>query len=102
MTSSYDQAEAQLEAAERRHQREEARKPSPPTEELDITCQGCGRKPEEINEYSADMTGECGMTPTEYVQAEEGTYNRHTGHFTCTDCYIKMGMPTSPTGWITP
>jgi hypothetical protein len=42
------------------------------------------------------------MTPEQYVSAEEGTLNRENGHFACTTCYIKMGMPSSPRGWKAP
>jgi hypothetical protein len=61
----------------------------------------CNRKPSEIDEY-VDMASEESMTPDEYVQREEGTYNRENGHFLCTECYIKHGMPSSPGGWVCP
>lgn len=38
----------------------------------------------------------------EYVMTEEGTYNPLNGHFTCTKCYIKIGMPSGPGGWRCP
>jgi hypothetical protein len=40
------------------------------------------------------------MTPDDFVWREEGTLNRETGHFLCTSCYIKAGMPSSPRGWV--
>ena len=42
------------------------------------------------------------QTRAQYVVANEGTYNRANGHFTCDTCYIKAGMPTSPYGWVCP
>ena len=57
-----------------------------------IHCVGCKKKPEELREY-IEMEKEDGLTPSENVIANEGTYNRSTGHFYCTDCYIRLGMP---------
>lgn len=67
------------------------------------TCIVCKKKPQEIEEYRA--AAECEhprMTPDEYVRREEGTYNRETNQFTCTECYMDLGMPSAPTvrGWI--
>lgn len=45
---------------------------------------------------------EMNMTADQYVRTEEGTYNPANGHFVCTPCYIEIGMPSSPTGWIAP
>lgn len=66
-------------------------------------CVGCNKSPEEIDEYIAiaENYGD-GTTPTQFVKEEEGTYNPKNGHFTCTKCYIKMGQPSSPTGWRAP
>lgn len=64
-------------------------------------CIGCHKNPDQIEEYI--KMGELeDMTPNDYVREEEGTYNRKNGHFVCTNCYIEMGMPSSPTGWIAP
>lgn len=64
-------------------------------------CTRCGKRPDELEEYTGvSQEEEC--TPDEYVRAEEGTYNRENGHFLCTPCYVKEGMPSSPTGWVTP
>jgi hypothetical protein len=41
------------------------------------------------------------MTPAEYAR-EDGTYNPSTNRFACTDCYIAIGMPSSPRGWVAP
>ena len=68
-----------------------------------VICTGCNRRPDQIEEYlEAVEEGEHNETPEEYVKAEEGTYNPENGHFLCTDCYIKAGMPSSPYGWIAP
>jgi hypothetical protein len=64
-------------------------------------CIGCNKQPHELNEY-VDAAQECGLFPADYVRREEGTYNPRNGHFLCTFCYIKAGMPSSPRGWIAP
>lgn len=56
-------------------------------------CKVCGRKPDEINEYITSAKYE-GCTPEEYVKSTEGTYDRKTNKFYCTECYIKVGMPS--------
>lgn len=66
-----------------------------------IICIGCNKEPHEIQEY-IEIANEESMTPEEYVKCEEGTFNKENGHFTCTSCYIKMGMPSSPQGWTAP
>jgi hypothetical protein len=63
-----------------------------------MECIGCGRRPEEIPEYVYAATEE-DMTPSEYVETEEGTYNEVTGAFACDSCYIAMGVPSLPEGW---
>jgi hypothetical protein len=60
--------------------------------DLTVECAGCHRTPDKISEYSPEYTGE-DMTAREFVISEEGTYNRANGHFWCTSCYIKAGMP---------
>jgi hypothetical protein len=64
-------------------------------------CAGCRKKPSELAEYIDDAAA-AGMTPDEYCRENDGTYNPSTNHYSCTDCYIKAGMPTSPKGWIAP
>lgn len=66
-------------------------------------CTGCNKHPNEIEEY-IDGATECEMTPDAYVREEEGTYNHANGHFLCTDCYIKAGMPSLryPAKWVAP
>jgi hypothetical protein len=61
----------------------------------------CNRYPDEITEY-VRASEEEDITPDEYVAQEEGTYNSVNGHFLCTECYIKVGMPTAPNGWTCP
>lgn len=58
-----------------------------------MTCIGCGKHPDEIDEY-IDAAAEEDMSPVEYVLQEEGTYDMfEKERFYCTDCYIKAGMP---------
>lgn len=68
---------------------------------LELRCNGCLQHPDQIEEYVAYGEEE-GMTPTEFVQECEGTYNPENGHFLCTSCYIASGMPSSPNGWKAP
>lgn len=68
----------------------------------DLLCTGCGKHPSEIDEYK-DMAQVNNMeSPDEYCWQEEGTLNRENGHFLCTSCYIRAGMPSSPRGWVAP
>jgi hypothetical protein len=64
-------------------------------------CIGCNKRPDEIEEC-VEIAKEEGMTPDDFVRNEEGTYNGANGHFLCTDCYIRAGMPSSPYGWFAP
>lgn len=57
-----------------------------------IHCLLCLKLPEQLDEYSSEAAY-LGITPDEYVEDEEGTFNPDTNHFYCTDCYIKLGMP---------
>jgi hypothetical protein len=75
--------------------------------EVQPYCTGCDKTPEEIDEYI--MAGRYEqMTPSDYVRSEEGTYNPANGHFLCTDCYMRAGMPSGGDGhggpgrWIAP
>jgi hypothetical protein len=68
---------------------------------MKIICVGCLKRPSDLEEY-AQLAAEEGMTPDEYVRSEEGTFNVKNGHFLCTDCYVKAGMPSSPSGWVAP
>lgn len=73
---------------------------------LELICIGCGKSPADIDEYSPaavrEYSGDPDMTPDQYVWEEEGTLNRENGHFLCTSCYIRAGMPSSPRGWQAP
>lgn len=64
-------------------------------------CIGCKLRPGDIPEY-IEMASLEDMTPEEFVRTEEGTYNLDNGHFACTTCYIRMGLPTEPFGWVAP
>lgn len=64
-------------------------------------CIGCGKTPSELEEY-IEIGKEEGMAPDDYVRKEEGTYNPENGHFLCTPCYFRAGMPSSPQGWRAP
>lgn len=66
-----------------------------------VVCFNCHKTPDEILEYSPEMTGE-DLSATEYVMRNEGTYNPANGHFCCTECYIRIGQPSSPQGWVAP
>lgn len=56
---------------------------------------GCNKKADELDEY-IESAKEEEMSVNDYVKTEEGTYNHANGHFLCTDCYIKAGMPSKP------
>lgn len=67
-------------------------------------CTGCNKTADELEEY-IESAKDAGMTVEQYVREEEGTYNPQNGHFLCTDCYIKAGMPSNhypQKGWIAP
>lgn len=66
-----------------------------------LRCAVCGREPKDIGEYQMFASLE-EMTPDEYVWLEEGTLNRKTGQFVCTDDYLRIGSPSSPRGWTVP
>jgi hypothetical protein len=68
---------------------------------MEFKCIGCGKAPNEIEEY-IEAAAEEDMTPEQYVRTEEGTFNRENAHFACTRCYIAMGCPSSPRGWKAP
>jgi len=65
-------------------------------------CMGCKRFPDQISEYTDMVLAGEAATADEYVMQEEGTYNKANGHFLCTACYVKAGMPSSPRGWVCP
>lgn len=72
-----------------------------------MVCQGCGKGPLELEEYRELCKSESIPNPSDEVilktaWEEEGTLNTENGHFLCSICYIKAGMPSSPTGWKCP
>lgn len=66
-----------------------------------MKCVKCGKTPNELSEYR-DFWKEYGASSAEDMARDDGTYNRETGNFVCTDCYIEIGMPSSPSGWKAP
>lgn len=58
----------------------------------ELRCLGCRRIPEDIPEVQ-EMGRSEGMTPSEFVEKCEGTYDKTKGSFYCTNCYIKAEMP---------
>lgn len=63
-----------------------------------LRCARCRKVPLELKaDYAAYLSP--GQTPEDFVWAEEGTLDRETGLFLCDSCYVKVGMPSSPTGW---
>jgi hypothetical protein len=71
------------------------------------TCFRCGKTPDELEEY-VDLAIECtefhddDYTPDDVVRYEEGTFNSESNRFCCTMCYVAIGCPSGPTGWIAP
>ncbi len=63
-----------------------------------MICIGCQKSPSELPEY-VEMGQKEGMSADDYCWEEEGTLNTENGHFLCTECYVKAGCPSSPTGW---
>ena len=61
------------------------------------TCFHCHLTPEDID-YS--MFKEPWQSHDEYVLAEEGTYCKENNKFLCDACYIRLGQPSSPEGWV--
>lgn len=60
-----------------------------------VTCLGCKKTPEKIEEYIVYGKQER-MTPTEFVLENEpvGCWGPNSRNkFWCTSCYIKAGMP---------
>lgn len=81
------------------------------------TCAVCKKKAIHIEEYvetakeSYNTSNPSDFMIYRWVQSEEGTYNPSKGLFTCTPCYIAIGMPANdindpsgpwqPQDWIT-
>lgn len=59
---------------------------------MTVKCKVCKKEPKEI--LSVVMYAkEEGMSPEEFIQECDGTYNSRTKEFYCNNCYIKVGMP---------
>lgn len=56
-------------------------------------CVGCGEYPEDIQEYIDAAYDDDYDSIREWVVENEGTYNPANGHFYCTSCWDKAGMP---------
>lgn len=59
-----------------------------------VQCRGCGRFPDQIDEFveMAEDEPDFYKTPTAAAKSD-GTYNRTTGKLWCSMCYIKHGRP---------
>ena len=67
-------------------------------------CFRCHKIPAELEEYLDRMEVDADFYAdvNDLVRRDEGTYNHETGTFCCTECYIAIGCPSSPTGWKAP
>lgn len=67
-------------------------------------CFRCGKPASSFSEYSDSwIDSQTSFTSrADYVRQEEGTYNPETNRFACDVCYIAIGMPTGPYGWVAP
>ena len=73
---------------------EEARKALTRETHAPVQCKGCGRFPDQIGEYVEMAAGEPKKYKTPTAAAKtDGTYNRGTGKFYCTTCYIAADQP---------
>lgn len=66
-----------------------------------MQCAKCGRTPSDIPEYR-DAWKEYGASSADDMAKDDGTYNPESDSFVCTECYIGIGMPSSPRGWKAP
>lgn len=65
-----------------------------------LRCKGCHRVPIELSEF-VEMADVFQVTPQQYVERYEETFDRRTERFYCTTCWEKAGMPVrTPTGGI--
>lgn len=62
-----------------------------------LRCSRCRQRPADLREY-VQAAAEYGLSPDEYVEQYEGTYNPGLELFFCTPCYIALGCPVSHTG----
>lgn len=58
-----------------------------------MKCKICGKEPKDIMEYVNEAKVN-EMEVEDFVRSYEMTLNEKTGKFYCTDCYIKIGMPS--------
>ncbi len=61
-----------------------------------VRCARCRKVPAEVVDRAWLEEGELAE---HYILVNEGTLDRATGAFLCDECYIAVGMPSSPTGW---
>lgn len=66
-----------------------------------IICFRCERRPSDIPGLST-WAAEDGYSTVDEMAEDDGTYNPDTNRFCCDECYIAIGMPSSPTGWRAP
>lgn len=67
-------------------------------------CFRCGKPAGSFEEYDdfEESEREVRGSRADYVKREEGTYNPDTNRFACDGCYIAIGLPSGPGGWIAP
>lgn len=99
--AKYDIVEPGYAGASRRRGYSSLRPPwKPKSSRPVLRCSGCGKRPDEIDEYlRGNQPEEKQVDPDDYVWSNEGTLNRESGWFACTTCYIRMGSPSGPMGW---
>ena len=60
--------------------------------EYKYRCKGCGKTPQELIEYN-DLAIAMGYSsPEEAMMKESSTFNKETGEFYCTRCFLKKYM----------
>ncbi len=57
----------------------------------------CDRSAANIPEV-VEQANDNGETPNDWAM-QDGTYNPDTNEFCCDQCYVRLGAPSSPTGW---
>lgn len=58
-----------------------------------MRCRGCGRTPNEIQEYVVEVRHDDRYdSPAEFVRDNDGTYDADTQSFLCTKCYVERDM----------
>jgi hypothetical protein len=56
-----------------------------------VICAGCKKAPEKISDVRESAEVER-MSPRDWVVKLDPTYNKRSGHFMCTDCYMERGI----------